>query len=256
MTAFSDEILLQFLDGETDDDTTRRIEAASETDPQLAARLEVLAAPPGLADETLRAAIDDRLGPIPRALDDTVKPTATAQVLPFRARTPRAQKAANANAPRGGWVGWAAACAAALVVGVAGGRVWGPRETGLVGASGAAIDAKGALNAGLIRASSGTETRVANGVMTVALSFRAEDGRLCRQFTVKLPKQSAAGVACREDDAWRIEGWSAAPARAQGYSMAAGPEDGGLGAVVDRLGVRQTLDADAERRAIAEGWKR
>jgi hypothetical protein len=89
----------------------------------------------------------------------------------------------------------------------------------------------------------------------VALSFRAKDGRLCRQFDLNGAEAGSAGVACRDKQAWRIEGWTSSHgAAAAGFETAGGPDNAAITAVADRLGVAETLDADGEARAMKSGW--
>jgi hypothetical protein len=125
----------------------------------------------------------------------------------------------------------------------------------LVAGSSRGLTAQGALAQALSGVPSGREAQVQGGKLLVSLSFKAADGRLCRQFRLGAEAGGAEAVACRSGEAWRIEGWAPAAARADGYQAAAGPDETPVAAIVDRLGVEETLDAAAEAHAITGGWK-
>ena len=103
---------------------------------------------------------------------------------------------------------------------------------------------------------SGQATTVGNGVVRIALSFQARDGRMCRQFSAAQAHNDLAGVACRGAQAWHMEGLShSRAASTQGYQTAGGSDDLVIGAVIDRLGTQKLLDQSGETAAIAGGWK-
>ncbi len=85
----------------------------------------------------------------------------------------------------------------------------------------------------------------------IGLTFRNEQGRLCRTFS----DSAASGLACRNDDDWRIEGLhSVGQASAGDYRMAAGA-DQRLAEMVDGMIAGQPLDAEDEKAARQSGWK-
>lgn len=90
------------------------------------------------------------------------------------------------------------------------------------------------------------------GVATrIGLTFRNEQGRLCRTFS----DSAASGLACRNDDDWRIEGLhGVGQASARDYRMAAGT-DPRLAALIDGMIVGQPLDAAGEKAARQSGWR-
>lgn len=243
MIAFSDEALSAFLDGEAEPAVAERILGALETDPLLAERLDALRR----ADTALHAAMDGLLeGPPPLALLAALERAPSAEILPFR------RKAVSAL------TGWApAAAAAALVLGVALGLAAPRRDAALVAVGDGGPVAGKQLAAALSSARGGTAVDLMGARMIVALSFRAGDGRLCRQFQLAANGGGSAAVACRDPGDWRLEGWTRTMAQPEGgYRTAGGPDDAVLAAVVGRLGLIDTLDARAESTAIGSHWAR
>jgi hypothetical protein len=105
--------------------------------------------------------------------------------------------------------------------------------------------ARGALAAML-------ETQPSNapdsGVVT---SFRARNGRFCREFQVGGPEALNAGVACRSAGDWRVVAWTSAPAP-QAYRPAGAEQL--LDAVVDDLGGEDMLTDEEETALIRSRW--
>lgn len=243
MTPFSDEMLSAYLDGEADEALTARIDQAVAEDPELALRLEGMAA----GDGALRDAVDALLGPTPAAMREALEAQPSAEVLAFRPRAAR---------PQGGfhWSQLAAAGVAALVVGGIAGSILTPRPHALVSGAGPDLAVGDQLAQALSTARSGEAAQVDGGTVRVSLSFRAGDGRLCRQFDLAGKGDAASAVACKGEKAWQIEGWAKRPPTATGYEMAAGPEANPITAIADRLGVVETLDVTGETEAMKTGW--
>jgi hypothetical protein len=90
------------------------------------------------------------------------------------------------------------------------------------------------------------------------VSFASADGRLCRELHVDDNELAARIVACRDKDEeeWCIEAFARMPAHADtsGYSTAGVPKDPVIDAAYVRLGIKSTLNADAEKQAIARNW--
>jgi hypothetical protein len=245
---FSDEVLSSYLDGEAGPALCREIETAMADDPALAARMEQLGANDGL----LRAAFDEALGETPERLTSALQARPSADILAFR---PKPRSKPQSAIP---WPKLAAASVVAIAVGATFALTALPRPVSLVGsAPDGSLVAGGKLASALASTPSGGQAVVGAARLNVALSFKSNDGRLCRQFRLASPQGGSDGVACRGKGGWRVEGWmsSSAAAAAGGYQMAGGPEASPITGVVDRLGVAQTLDRGAEANAIRSGWK-
>jgi hypothetical protein len=95
----------------------------------------------------------------------------------------------------------------------------------------------------------------AAGPVRIGLSFKNQQGLYCRTFQAS-GRAPVAGVACREPSAWRVRGVSpAAPAPTADYRTAGSETPAAVLATVDAMIVGQPLDAAAEVRAKASGWK-
>src|SRR5882724_10470442 len=181
---FSDDILMAYADGELDLRTRAQVEDAMATDPQSARRV---AAHQALRN-TLRAGFDKVLDePIPERLIAAARPTAGAPsengvVVPLRPR--RARTLAFAH---WAWPQWGA-MAASFVSG--------------------ALDK--ALSGQL------ASEQPSQAPVQIGVSFRSKDGSYCRTFQVR-EHANLAGLACRDQDKWRLEALAqseAAPAGA------------------------------------------
>ncbi|HET7709663.1 MAG TPA: anti-sigma factor [Sphingomicrobium sp.] len=85
----------------------------------------------------------------------------------------------------------------------------------------------------------------------IGLTFRDNEGRICRTFT----DQAAAGLVCREGGDWRVRAIFQAPEGQGGdYRMATGA-DPRLAALIDSTISGEPFDAAQERRARNSGWK-
>jgi hypothetical protein len=87
--------------------------------------------------------------------------------------------------------------------------------------------------------------------VAIGITFRAQDGRICRTFT----QRAMAGLACRADEGWTIEVLSHASSAAQGEVRQAGsalpPE---VQAAIDARLQGEPFDAAQERAARDHGW--
>lgn len=146
-------------------------------------------------------------------------------------------------------VGRWAAMAASLLVGLGIG-LFAMRPQGPLTEQGGVLVARGSLAQALTN-----QLASDAGATKVSLSFRTADGRFCRIFESAPAK--LAGVACREDDHWVARALSAwAPATQTAYRTAGSQTPPAVLAAVDEMIAGQPLDAAAEARARATGWKR
>ena len=244
MTRFSDEVLMRRADGELSEAQCREIDRAAETDPRLAERLRLMRAS---RDEARRAfpaaadAADDALAALIAAAPSPVAP-ARAATSDVRFGLPGFMRA------RGFLLGWGAgaamAAAAAWVLAV------------VLQPSAALIDPSGRLDdAALVRvldsrlAAEGPDARG----YAIGLTYQDRDGAWCRTFTAS--DQGFAGLACREDDRWRLETLARAEAATGELRTASSALPEAVLAAVDQTLAVDPVDADGETAARDAGWR-
>ena len=248
---FTEETIMAYADGELDDTTRFEVELAAHQDPALAEKIRqhqllrsnVLAAFASSLDEE-----------VPQRLKAAVRSGKVIHLDSVRQlRTPLPPPPA---APKQGW-SWPewGALAATLMVGVLAGFIGSQSLDGNVQLArldaGGALVADGAL-AGALSQQLASATR-ADAEVRPGVSFVANDGNYCRSFM--LPK--TAGLACRDGDQWRIPVMaSSAPDKAGAYRQAGSAMPAAVLDAIDERITGKALDADAERAAAAQGWKR
>ena len=155
------------------------------------------------------------------------------------------------RAPRPRAIPQWAAIAATLVIGIGLGTMINRagEERSPLAIEGGSVVAAAALDQALTQQlASADQHRVAT---RIGLTFRNEQGRLCRTFS----DSAANGLACRYDDDWRIEGLHSASGESTGdYRMASGA-DQRLAALVDGMIAGEPFDAEGEKAARESGWK-
>ncbi|WP_065373247.1 anti-sigma factor family protein [Ensifer adhaerens] len=262
-TEFTDEILMAFADGELDEETTRRVEAALETDDELMARVAMFMETRAAASEALKPALAE---PVPDELTHKVRAMAVAAAAAKDAqRTADAPAAAvenivafrrpadQATPPQRSVSRLLMAMAASLlvVVGGAGGyllRGGGPADTGAVRMAGS-VDPR--LSAILDQAASGEEIAMGEGQGTVRLvsAFELATGQLCREYELAQPGEPGlVSVACRKASTWQTRLTVAKPEGGDGYAPASSLET--VDAFLTSIGAGQPLDAEAEKKAL------
>jgi hypothetical protein len=83
------------------------------------------------------------------------------------------------------------------------------------------------------------------------LSFRDRAGNYCRGYA----RQSVAGIACRDEDGWRIHKEVGADLRASAEYRQAGNVPEPVMIAIQDMAAGPALDAAAERRGAAREWR-
>jgi len=239
------QVLMAYADGELAAADAARVEAAIAGDPALARIVD--------DHRALRARLSDAFAnvlaePVPTRLHAALRADARATAP---ARAPSAT-----SRPRWRRREWLA-MAASLLVGVALALAvpqfsHRPRDAGLAAAMiDANLFARGAL-AGVLDAQ--LSGHAVAGVQP-GVSFRALDGRYCRTFLLQSPR-ALAGLACRDGAAWRVSTLAAVPRVEAGPMRQAGSAlPPAVLADIDARIDGPSLDAQAERKARAQGWR-
>jgi hypothetical protein len=97
-----------------------------------------------------------------------------------------------------------------------------------------------------------------DAAMRAILTFRAKDGRFCREFEIRAGSAGSTGIACREQGQWRAEvlvSAAADPPNSNYYTPAAQSDESPLAQVVDRLIQGDPLSAQEEAHVVASGWE-
>lgn len=272
MSPQDEQRLLAFVDGELDAAAAAEVAARLTHDADAAAfvaseqalrqRLQAALAP--VLDEPLPVHLMQALQAAPlQAPASQAGPAAPAHAAPASPPMAPADTASPlpptrrvaANAPR--WL----ALAAALLLGIGIGRLWLAPGAQMPSAM-FATATDGTLVAGTPLAQA-LSTQPAGAVpahapVQVAWTFRDREGRYCRTFV--LAANAAAGLACRDDTAWRVQVIARAdetPSGASGaYRQAASPLPNAVLQAVDARIQGRALDATAEADALKRGFAR
>ncbi|MBX9746791.1 MAG: hypothetical protein K2X34_07810, partial [Hyphomonadaceae bacterium] len=202
-----DETLMAYADGELSPLETKRVERAMAEDAQLARRVarfvNTRQALKKAYDTVLEQPVPDHLLKLLDAIPDQPLAPPPTQLADER------KKRASARVGPPVW----AAIAASLVVGVLAGRLSAP-TSGLFTADGAHA---GASLGRMLDTALASETQ--SSVGRVGLTFRAQDGAICRTFSA----ERVSGLACRDDDAWAVRLAVAARGGVGAYRQAEAP---------------------------------
>jgi hypothetical protein len=239
-----DDRIAALVDGELPSAEIAAIEAAAAADPALAARIERARA--------LRAAVasafaDSLSDPPPARLLETIR--GGAEVVDLN--EVRARRAAAPLAPTAARWG---AIAASLALAFVAGRILAPPPAPAITSGPGGLIANGALAGGLERQLA--QAQSADAPVRIGVSFRATDGRYCRTFALR-QAQPIAGLACRDADGWRVRmaTQSAPLAPSAGYRTAGADFPAPVLEAMDQMIAGAPLDAAAEARARAQGWR-
>lgn len=243
----TDEDLCAYIDGHLDGARRTALEAALAQDVKLQARLATLQG----ADESIRAVFDT---PDMAETPDHFRRMIAESGVPgdkvvFFAKKPRPMD-------------WRMAVAAslALAIGVGGGFFAGRGSAPAGGSSTAAIflspDSEAPLFALLESTPSAvTQPLDATGTFKPVLTFRASDGRFCREFEVSHQTEAATGVACRTDGEWRVELLVASNARDEAGYAPVSTQHAAIDGALAQLGASAPLSVEEEAALLKRDWK-
>lgn len=126
-------------------------------------------------------------------------------------------------------------------------------ESPVLVASADGLIAGKALAGFLDTAKSGNTATVAGQASVVTLSFRAADGRACRQFQTG----TVMALGCKDSgEDWLIQATTQTAALSDGgYVPAAGGSPAVIEAAMSALGIADVYDASMEDAAIRDGWQ-
>lgn len=229
----ADEKFFAWLDGELPPEEAALVEAEVAKSPELARAAEQHRA----MQARLKAAFDVvSASPVPEKL----RPRA--DVIDFSAaKRAREQRRWNSSAQ------WAA-MAATLAIGIVGGTMITSRGSGPVEVQGGRLYAAAALNHAL---DTELASAPANGAVRIGLTFRDQNGAICRTFS----DPQSSGLACRDGSRWQLRGLFAAPEGQGGAYRMAGAMDPNLAALVDSSMAGEPFDAAHEKTARDGDWK-
>ncbi len=250
---YDDETLMAYADGELDEARRAEIDAAIATDPELARRVakhralrtEVAGVYASVLDqpvpERLRAVARGPVEEMGKAAAPSREARPRGNVVPFPSR--------GSRAPGAPWRAreWTA-MAASLVVGGLISWQFMSRSAGDITSRGGVLVASGGLATALDTQLASDQP--ADAAVRIGLSFKAKDGGYCRSFVSR--GASAAGLACRDGDRWRITTTDAVSVSGDGLRQASSPAM--LQAIEARM-AGEALDAAGEKAARDAAWK-
>jgi hypothetical protein len=245
----TDELLVAFVDGELDAAQREMVGAILERDPALQRRAAEMRLSCDLLREAFPLQPPDR---VPERIDATARRLAGACAQHSR-HAGRESRFPRKHAVAAGLLVCAAVSAAYFA--------WQRAEpTRQMATALAQIDPDNPLYALLESTPSALAIHVPqeDAVLRAILTFRAEDGRFCREFEILASSGASTGVACRDDGKWRTEvllSAAAAPPSSQYYTPAAGSDDPAIAEAVEKLMQGEPMSAREEAEVLTHGWR-
>jgi hypothetical protein len=236
----SDQDLQAYVDGELTPDARARVDAAIAADPALARKVE--------RERALRARLRGAFDPV---LDEPVPARLQALLEPVPADRGRNGKVVDlaARRMRPQWAVPAYALAASLLVIAA--TLWLRPGAGPVRMQPDGMVATGPLASALDHSLASVVDSASP--IAVGISFRAQDGRICRSFA---QPHALTGLACRQGDRWRVEVLAGSGEPSQGdLRQAASGLSPEVQAAIDARLQGEPFDAAQERAARDHGWR-
>jgi hypothetical protein len=234
---FSDEVLMAYAQGQLEEPARSEVETAMRTDPVVAARIARYRAVRAHAREACGMMVEERSPPRVAGMGGKV-----VQLDAVRAARQQAQQPVPMRSSRWSWRQWAV-LAAALAIGACEG-VFAYHL--MQGESSLSVDAKGGMLVarGALAQALSTQLSGADGKARVGTSFVSKEGSYCRSFVIG----GAGGLACRDGERWHIA-----------VLAETGQDNEVSKPVRDMIAQRidgAPLDQQAERAAVAVGWRR
>ena len=249
----TDELLVAYVDDELDADQRAMVSSVLTGNPALCRRAEEMRLARDLLQEAFPLRADVTVPPeIDRAANRLAEACASQ-------RSPRPQRSLFQFGWKHGLVAGLLVC----VAGLAGYAAW--RGTGA--STGTAVTAlmligpETPLHRVLESTPSAEVVNVPaeSAAIRAVLTFRAKDGRFCREFEILAASGGSTGIACREQGAWRAEvmlGTTVRPPNGDYYTPASAESDEpAVSEVAERLMDGDPLGAVEEARVLASRWK-
>lgn len=272
MGKLTDETLMAFVDGELDAAEQERVRQALAEDGQAVERLAIFEATGKnlalLYDRPMREAVPSHLIELVKGVPPTIEP-AFAKREGRRWLSWKKDRGVSWGFGTFAW-GLAAAGAGAILLGVlAYDPIWTTKQNAPDDQTAEATVRDDVQLAGdwlrkvLDTAPSGkaalaAASTEANNVLPV-LTFKAGDGRFCRQYEFDGTQGRVLGLACRQTNGdWQVLkqfGVAAKGAGAEGYSTASGSNRTAIDDVVDNLIEGDVLGSDDEADLIESDWR-
>jgi hypothetical protein len=239
----TDEELMAYVDGELDPARREALRQAVASSPDLSRRVA--------GQQALRERLDRAFNPV---LDEPV-PSRLVN-LAARARADRLDMAVRRRWSRDAWRN-GLALAASIALGIALGPALPQfvRKPSDIVASGTDLTAGGALADALSRQLASEQT--GSDPVRLGISFRSTSGEYCRTFISRRGEDALAGMACRQDSAWRIDALQSVPVAAYNpheYRQAATQWPPLVLRAAEDTMAGDPLDAAGEAAARDNGW--
>lgn len=239
MSGFTKDELAAWADGEITGARGEEIAAAVEADAALQAEITAHRALKDRLfahyDPIAKEAVPSRLSDMLKADADAGAEQDDAEVVSFAAA--RAKVEEKRRMPRWGWIA-GPALAASLAL-----AVFLPRGGDAPGADYAGTQLAGVLDNQLVAEQDmGEETRV-------LLTFANAGGEYCRAYT----RADSGGIACRDDNGWRIEALGGGVDGGGTEFRQAGAAE--ILAMAQDMAAGEALDAEQEAAAREAGWQ-
>jgi hypothetical protein len=238
---YTDETLMAFADGELAPDLAAEIAAAAARDAAVAARIAVFT--------KTRAAVAAAMGlPAAKDIDPMI---ALIRDLDRKAQVPEVAETSNVMQfrPARQVPFWQLPIAAsvALAVGLSAAFLLrGPAATDIANLT---LTPDDEVSRVLATVASGNRENIGQGSVQIIGSFTTDDGTLCREFELDdTSGRTVVSVACRDDEAWRLQLAILAASDASGYAPASSLES--LDAWLNATGASAPMSAEDEAAAL------